>query len=228
MAGSSFFALFDDIASILDDVSVMTKVAAKKTAGVLGDDLALNAQQVTGVPVNRELAVVWAVAKGSFVNKLILVPAALLISAFAPWAITPLLMLGGAFLCYEGVEKLAHKYLSHGDSPEGHHAARAEALQDQAVDMVAFERGKIKGAVRTDFILSAEIIVISLGAVAGADFTRQVMVLSIIAVAMTAGVYGLVAGIVKLDDLGLYLSRKPSRPLAWLGRRGGGAAPKRL
>jgi predicted DNA repair protein MutK len=134
-------------------------------------------------------------------------------------------MLGGAFLCYEGVEKLAHKYLSHGDSPEGHHAARAEALQDQAVDMVAFERGKIKGAVRTDFILSAEIIVISLGAVAGADFTRQVMVLSIIAVAMTAGVYGLVAGIVKLDDLGLYLSRKPSRPLAWLGRRVVGAAP---
>ncbi|MGY6270163.1 DUF808 domain-containing protein [Achromobacter denitrificans] len=225
MAGSSFFALFDDIATILDDVSVMTKVAAKKTAGVLGDDLALNAQQVTGVPVDRELAVVWAVARGSFVNKLILVPAALLISAFAPWAITPLLMLGGAFLCYEGVEKLAHKYLSHGDSPEGHHAARAEALQDRAVDMVAFERGKIKGAVRTDFILSAEIIVISLGAVAGADFTRQVMVLSIIAVAMTVGVYGLVAGIVKLDDLGLYLSRKPSRSLAWLGRRIVGAAP---
>jgi len=225
MAGSSFFALFDDIATILDDVSVMTKVAAKKTAGVLGDDLALNAQQVTGVPVNRELAVVWAVAKGSFVNKLILVPAALLVSAFAPWAITPLLMLGGAFLCYEGVEKLAHKYLSHGDSPEGHHAALAEALQDRAVDMVAFERSKIKGAVRTDFILSAEIIVISLGAVAGADFTRQIMVLSIIAVAMTVGVYGLVAGIVKLDDLGLYLSRKRSQALAWLGRRIVGAAP---
>jgi predicted DNA repair protein MutK len=203
----------------------MTKVAAKKTAGVLGDDLALNAQQVTGVPVNRELAVVWAVAKGSFVNKLILVPAALLVSAFAPWAITPLLMLGGAFLCYEGVEKLAHKYLSHGDSPEGHHAALAEALQDRAVDMVAFERSKIKGAVRTDFILSAEIIVISLGAVAGADFTRQIMVLSIIAVAMTVGVYGLVAGIVKLDDLGLYLSRKRSQALAWLGRRIVGAAP---
>jgi predicted DNA repair protein MutK len=217
--------LFDDIATILDDVSVMTKVAAKKTAGVLGDDLALNAQQVTGVPVNRELAVVWAVAKGSFVNKLILVPAALLVSAFAPWAITPLLMLGGAFLCYEGVEKLAHKYLSHGDSPEGHHAALAEALQDRAVDMVAFERSKIKGAVRTDFILSAEIIVISLGAVAGADFTRQIMVLSIIAVAMTVGVYGLVAGIVKLDDLGLYLSRKRSQALAWLGRRIVGAAP---
>lgn len=140
MAGSSFFALFDDIATILDDVSVMTKVAAKKTAGVLGDDLALNAQQVTGVPVNRELPVVWAVAKGSFINKLILVPAALLISAFAPWAVTPLLMVGGAFLCYEGVEKLAHKFLPHGDSDEGNHAARAEALQDDSVDMVAFER----------------------------------------------------------------------------------------
>lgn len=225
MAGSSFFALFDDIATILDDVSVMTKVAAKKTAGMLGDDLALNAQQVSGVPVNRELPVVWAVAKGSFVNKLILVPAALLISAFAPWAITPLLMLGGAFLCYEGVEKLAHKYLSHGESPAGHHAARAEALQNQSVDMVAFEKTKIKGAVRTDFILSAEIIVISLGAVAGADFTRQVAVLSIIAIAMTVGVYGLVAGIVKLDDLGLYLSQKSSRAMAWLGERIVGAAP---
>lgn len=225
MAGSSFFALFDDIATILDDVSVMTKVAAKKTAGVLGDDLALNAQQVSGVPVNRELPVVWAVAKGSFINKLILVPAALLISAFAPWAITPLLMLGGAFLCYEGVEKLAHKFLSHGESPEGHHAARAEALQNQSVDMVAFEKAKIKGAVRTDFILSAEIIVISLGAVAGADFTRQVAVLSIIAIAMTVGVYGLVAGIVKLDDLGLHLSQNSSRAVAWLGERIVGAAP---
>ena len=217
MAGSSFFALFDDIATILDDVSVMTKVAAKKTAGVLGDDLALNAQQVTGVPVNRELPVVWAVARGSFINKLILVPSALLISAFAPWAVTPLLMLGGAFLCFEGVEKLAHKFLPHGASAEGNHAARAEALQDASVDMVAFERDKIKGAVRTDFILSAEIIVISLGAVADADFTRQVLVLSIIAIAMTVGVYGLVAGIVKLDDLGLYLSRKRSQAVAWLG-----------
>lgn len=225
MAGSSFFALFDDIATILDDVSVMTKVAAKKTAGVLGDDLALNAQQVTGVPVNRELPVVWAVAKGSFINKLILVPAALLVSAFAPWAITPLLMVGGAFLCYEGVEKLAHKFLPHGDSDEGNHAARAEALQDASVDMVAFERDKIKGAVRTDFILSAEIIVISLGAVADADFTRQVLVLSVIAIAMTIGVYGLVAGIVKLDDLGLYMSRKSSQGVAWLGRRIVGAAP---
>ncbi|MBP6706221.1 MAG: DUF808 domain-containing protein [Achromobacter sp.] len=225
MAGSSFFALFDDIATILDDVSVLTKVAAKKTAGVLGDDLALNAQQVSGVPVNRELPVVWAVAKGSFVNKLILVPAALLISAFAPWAVTPLLMVGGAFLCFEGVEKLAHKFLPHGDTAEGNHAARAEALQDASVDMVAFERDKIKGAIRTDFILSAEIIAITLGAVAGADFVRQVLVLSGIAIAMTIGVYGLVAGIVKLDDLGLYLSRKRSRAVAWMGERIVGAAP---
>lgn len=225
MAGSSFFALFDDIATILDDVSVLTKVAAKKTAGVLGDDLALNAQQVSGVPVNRELPVVWAVAKGSFVNKLILVPAALLISAFAPWAVTPLLMVGGAFLCFEGVEKLAHKFLPHGDTAEGNHAARAEALQDASVDMVAFERDKIKGAIRTDFILSAEIIAITLGAVAEADFVRQVLVLSGIAIAMTIGVYGLVAGIVKLDDLGLYLSRKRSRAVAWMGERIVGAAP---
>ncbi len=225
MAGSSFFALFDDIATILDDVSVMTKVAAKKTAGVLGDDLALNAQQVTGVPVNRELPVVWAVAKGSFINKLILVPSALLISAFVPWLVTPLLMLGGAFLCFEGVEKLAHKFLPHDESDEGSHAARAQALQDESVDMVAFERSKIKGAVRTDFILSAEIIVISLGAVAGADFTRQVAVLSIIAIAMTIGVYGLVAGIVKLDDLGLHLSQKRGQAVAWLGRGIVGAAP---
>ncbi len=225
MAGSSFFALFDDIATILDDVSVMTKVAAKKTAGVLGDDLALNAQQVSGVPVNRELPVVWAVAKGSFINKLILVPSALLISAFVPWLVTPLLMLGGAFLCFEGVEKLAHKFLPHEEADGDKHAARAHALQDASVDMVAFERDKIKGAVRTDFILSAEIIVISLGAVAGADFTRQVAVLSIIAIAMTIGVYGLVAGIVKLDDLGLHLSKKRTQAVAGLGRGIVAAAP---
>jgi len=225
MAGSSFFALFDDIATILDDVSVMTKVAAKKTAGVLGDDLALNAQQVSGVPVNRELPVVWAVAKGSFINKLILVPSALVISAFAPWAVTPLLMVGGAFLCFEGVEKLAHKFLPHGDTADGNHAARAEALQDASVDMVAFERDKIKGAVRTDFILSAEIIAITLGVVAGADMVRQTIVLAGIALVMTVGVYGLVAGIVKLDDLGLYLSTKRSQAVAWLGKRIVAAAP---
>lgn len=225
MAGSSFFALFDDIATILDDVSVMTKVAAKKTAGVLGDDLALNAQQVSGVPVNRELPVVWAVAKGSLINKLILVPSALVISAFAPWAVTPLLMAGGLFLCFEGVEKLAHKFLPHGDTVEGNHAARAEALQDAAVDMVAFERDKIKGAVRTDFILSAEIIAITLGAVAGADLLRQTVVLAGIALVMTVGVYGLVAGIVKLDDLGLYLSGRRAALVAALGKRIVAAAP---
>ncbi|MFY3131579.1 DUF808 domain-containing protein [Achromobacter ruhlandii] len=225
MAGSSFFALFDDIATILDDVSVMTKVAAKKTAGVLGDDLALNAQQVSGVPVNRELPVVWAVAKGSLINKLILVPSALVISAFAPWAVTPLLMAGGLFLCFEGVEKLAHKFLPHGDTVEGNHAARAEALQDAAVDMVAFERDKIKGAVRTDFILSAEIIAMTLGAVAGADLLRQTVVLAGIALVMTVGVYGLVAGIVKLDDLGLYLSGRRAALVAALGKRIVAAAP---
>lgn len=210
MAGSSFFALFDDIATILDDVSVLTKVAAKKTAGVLGDDLALNAQQVTGVAVNRELPVVWAVFKGSLRNKCILVPAALLISAFAPWAVTPLLMVGGAFLCFEGAEKLIHRFLPHDSTPAGNHEARVTALQNDQVDMVAFEREKIKGAVRTDFILSAEIIAITLGAVAGADFARQAAVVTTIALAMTVGVYGLVAGIVRLDDMGLYLRNKHS------------------
>jgi predicted DNA repair protein MutK len=224
MAGSSFFALLDDIATLLDDVSVMTKVALKKTAGVLGDDLALNAQQVTGVPVNRELPVVWAVAKGSFLNKLILVPAALLISAFAPWLITPLLMLGGAFLCFEGFEKLAHKFLHTPDEDE-QRAKLSEALQDPAVDIVAFEKEKIKGAVLTDFILSAEIIAITLGAVAAGTFTQQVVVLSGIAIAMTIGVYGLVAGIVKLDDLGLYLTQKASSAAQAIGKAIVSAAP---
>jgi predicted DNA repair protein MutK len=219
LAGSSLLALIDDIATILDDVSVMTKVAAKKTAGVLGDDLALNAQQVTGVAAERELPVVWAVAKGSLLNKLILVPAALLISALAPWAITPLLMLGGAFLCFEGFEKLAHKFLHSKAEEEANHARQLDALNDPAIDMVAFERDKIKGAVRTDFILSAEIIAITLGAVAAASFLKQVLVLSLIAVVMTVGVYGLVAGIVKLDDLGLHLRQRESR----LAQRFGGA-----
>ncbi len=208
MAASSLLALIDDIATILDDVAVMSKVAAKKTAGVLGDDLALNAQQVAGVQADRELPVVWAVAKGSALNKLILVPAALAISAFAPWAVTPLLMLGGAFLCFEGVEKLAHKFLHDPAEDAAHHAALTQALVDPSVDLVALEKDKIKGAVRTDFILSAEIIVISLGAAAGASIGTQAAVLSVIAVAMTIGVYGLVAGIVKLDDLGLWLSRQ--------------------
>ncbi|MNZ87697.1 Inner membrane protein YedI [compost metagenome] len=202
--------LIDDIATVLDDVSVMTKVAAKKTAGVLGDDLALNAQQVTGVRAEREIPVVWAVAKGSFLNKLILVPAALLISAFIPWAVTPLLMVGGAFLCYEGFEKLAHKFLHNKAQDQAEHEARTEALADPAVDLVAFEQTKIKGAIRTDFILSAEIIAITLGAVAAAPLTQQIIVLSGIAIVMTIGVYGLVAGIVKLDDLGLWLTGKAS------------------
>jgi predicted DNA repair protein MutK len=208
VAGSSLLTLIDDIATILDDVSVMTKVAAKKTAGVLGDDLALNAQQVTGVKAERELPVVWAVAKGSTKNKLILVPAALAISAFAPWAVTPLLMLGGAFLCYEGFEKLAHKILHSKAEDQAHHAAHVQAVANPAVDLVALEKDKIKGAVRTDFILSAEIIVISLGTVATHPFATQISVLAGIALIMTVGVYGLVAGIVKLDDAGLYLSRK--------------------
>ncbi len=217
MAGSSLLVLIDDIATVLDDVSVMTKVAAKKTAGVLGDDLALNAQQVTGVRAEREIPVVWAVAKGSFVNKLILVPAALLISAFIPWAVTPLLMVGGAFLCFEGFEKLAHKFLHSKAEEQAEHEARVEAVADPAVDLVAFEQTKIKGAIRTDFILSAEIIAITLGTVAAAPLSQQIIVLSGIAIVMTIGVYGLVAGIVKLDDLGLWLTQKASRAAQVLG-----------
>lgn len=217
MAGSSLLVLIDDIATVLDDVSVMTKVAAKKTAGVLGDDLALNAQQVTGVRAEREIPVVWAVAKGSFVNKLILVPAALLISAFIPWAVTPLLMIGGAFLCFEGFEKLAHKFLHSKAEGQAEHAALVEAVADPDVDLVAFEQTKIKGAIRTDFILSAEIIAITLGTVAAAPLSQQIIVLSGIAIVMTIGVYGLVAGIVKLDDLGLWLTQKASRAAQALG-----------
>ena len=204
MAGASLLAVFDDIAAILDDVSLMTKVAAKKTAGVLGDDLALNAQQVAGVNADRELPVVWAVAKGSFWNKVILVPAALAISAVAPWLVTPLLMVGGAYLCFEGFEKIYHKLFHHEEEVQ-HHSAELQALADPGIDMVEFEKDKIKGAIRTDFILSAEIIVIALGTVTDASFSSQVLVVSLIALIMTVGVYGLVAGIVKLDDAGLYL-----------------------
>jgi len=211
MAASSLLVLIDDIATVLDDVSLMTKVAAKKTAGVLGDDLALNAQQVTGVRAEREIPVVWAVAKGSLLNKAILVPAALLISAFIPWAVTPLLMVGGAYLCFEGFEKLAHKFLHKKDDDAAQHEARKQALADAKVDLVAFEKDKIKGAVRTDFILSAEIIAITLGTVADAPLSQQIIVLSGIAVVMTIGVYGLVAGIVKLDDLGLWMTQKASK-----------------
>jgi uncharacterized protein len=208
MAVSNLLALIDDIATVLDDVAILTKVATKKTAGVLGDDLALNAQQVTGVRADRELPVVWAVAKGSLVNKAILVPAALAISALAPWAVTPLLMIGGLFLCYEGFEKLAHKFLAPRGEDEAHHAALTQALADPNIDMATLERDKIKGAIRTDFVLSAEIIAITLGAVAAASFTTQVAVLVSIALLMTVGVYGIVAGIVKLDDFGLWLSRR--------------------
>ena len=205
MAGSSLLALLDDIATLLDDISVLTKVAAKKTAGVLGDDLALNAEQVSGVRAERELPVVWAVAKGSFVNKLILVPAALAISAFIPWLITPLLMLGGLFLCYEGFEKVLHKFFHDGEKERAGRTEILKAVADPAVDLVAFEKAKIRGAIRTDFILSAEIIVIALGTVKDAEFAVQVVVVSLIAVLITAVVYGLVAGVVKLDDAGLHL-----------------------
>ncbi|KAA1188189.1 DUF808 domain-containing protein [Pseudohalioglobus sediminis] len=222
MAGSSLLLLLDDIAAVLDDVSVMTKVAAKKTAGVLGDDLAVNAEKVTGVRAERELPVVWAVAKGSFLNKLILVPLALLASAFAPWLITPALLAGGLYLCFEGSEKLLHKFL-HGREEDTERARRIEALSHEEVDLVEYERGKIKGAIRTDFILSAEIIVLTLGVVAGADFITQVGVLSGIAIVMTVGVYGLVAGIVKLDDAGMHLYAREGegawpRFLRWLGQ----------
>lgn len=235
MAGSSLLALLDDITTLLDDISVMTKVATKKTAGVLGDDLALNAQQVSGIQPDRELPVVWAVAKGSLVNKAILVPAALGIAAFEAWLhgrghniplITPLLMIGGAFLCYEGVEKLVHKFL-HKPDVEAEQAQHVRAVADESVDLVAFEKDKIKGAIRTDFILSAEIIVISLGTVAAEPFTKQLGVLVAISLIMTVGVYGLVGGIVKLDDLGLRLTREGAgKASAALGRGILALAPK--
>lgn len=207
---SSLPALLDDVASLLDDVAVLTKAATRKTAGVLGDDLALNAQQVAGLRAHRELPVVWAVAKGSLVNKAILVPAALAISAFLPWAVMPLLMLGGVYLCYEGFEKLAHRFLHSQAEDAAHHAELVDAMSDPAGDVVAAEKAKVKGAVRTDFILSAEIIVISLGVVADAPFATRVAVLGGIALLMTVGVYGLVGGIVKLDDVGLHLSQRAS------------------
>ncbi|MCU7995696.1 DUF808 domain-containing protein [Shewanella glacialipiscicola] len=206
MAGASLLTLLDDIASILDDVAVMSKVAAKKTAGVLGDDLALNAQQVTGVSAERELPVVWAVAKGSFRNKLILVPAAMLISAFIPWAVTPLLMFGGLFLCYEGFEKLHHSY-SHRKGQQQHETQVENELPD-IKDLAAYEAEKVKGAIRTDFVLSAEIIAITLGIVADKSLSTQFFTLSVIGIIMTIGVYGLVAAIVKMDDAGLYLSQR--------------------
>ncbi|PLW81380.1 DUF808 domain-containing protein [Kineobactrum sediminis] len=217
MAGSSLLALIDDIATVLDDVSLMTKAATKKTAGVLGDDLALNAQQVSGVKPARELPVVWAVAKGSFLNKTILVPAAVAISFFVPWLVTPLLMLGGAFLCFEGFEKLVHKFL-HREEAQAHRHELREALKNPEADLRILEKNKIKGAIRTDFILSAEIIAITLGTVAGESIGMQFLVLSVVAIMITVVVYGLVAGIVKLDDGGLYLSRKDSELAQKAGR----------
>ena len=215
MAGSSLLVLLDDIAAVLDDVAMMTKVAAKKTAGVLGDDLAVNAEKVTGVRADRELPVVWAVAKGSMRNKCILVPAALIISLVAPWLITPLLIMGGLYLCFEGFEKVAHKFLHSAAEDQAHHQDLVEHLADPSVDLVAYEKDKIKGAVRTDFILSAEIIVLTLGVVAEMSFTTQVLVVAGIAFIMTVGVYGLVAGIVKLDDAGLYLMQREGEG-AWV------------
>ena len=212
MAGSSLFALLDDIATMLDDISLMTKVAAKKTAGVLGDDLALNAQQVSGVRAERELPIVWQVAKGSFRNKLILVPAALLISATVPALIGPLLVLGGLFLCYEGVEKVWH-YLAHRSEAEEHKAALQQVLHHPEQSVLEFEQEKIKGAIRTDFILSAEIIVIALGTASHQSFMMQAIVVSLIALVMTIGVYGLVALIVKLDDIGLHLMARPKESI---------------
>lgn len=215
---SRFFALLDDIALLLDDVAVLTKAAAKKNAGILGDDLALNAEQVAGVKADRELPVVWAVAKGSFVNKLILVPAALALATFVPWAITPLMILGGAFLCYEGATKVLKRFFTSKEQARTEHKKLLAAVSDQKIDMVQFEKDKIKGAVRTDFILSAEVIVITLGTLsASTPFATKAAVVSIMALAMTIGVYGLVAGIVKLDDLGLRLHAASSAAKRMIG-----------
>ncbi|ENQ8178405.1 hypothetical protein BS623_03585 [Vibrio parahaemolyticus] len=214
MAGASLLTLLDDIAAVLDDVALMSKMAAKKTAGVLGDDLALNAQQVSGVASEREIPVVWAVAKGSFKNKLILVPSALLISAVIPWLIMPLLLIGGLFLCFEGAEKVLEKLF-----PHSHPHEEKEELVDTGESLEDYEKRKVAGAIRTDFILSAEIIVIALGTVTGASLVTQVLVVSLIAVIMTIGVYGLVAGIVKLDDLGFYLEIR-SKGKGWMAKVG--------
>jgi len=223
LAGASLLLLLDDIAAVLDDVATMTKVAARKTAGVLGDDLAVNAEKVTGVRAERELPVVWAVARGSFFNKCILVPAALAVSLLAPWLITPLLMLGGLYLCYEGFEKLAHGFL-HPEEKKAHHRGVLQRLSGDPAELLAYEQKKIKGAVRTDFILSAEIIVLTLGIVAGMPFLTRVLVLCAIAMIMTVGVYGLVAAIVKLDDAGVYLMQREGEGAwrsfqRWLGER---------
>jgi uncharacterized protein len=225
MAGSSFFMLLDDIAALLDDVAVMSKTAVSKTAGVLGDDLALNAQQVAGVTPDRELPVVWAVAKGSAINKVILVPVALALSALLPKLIPPLLMIGGAYLCFEGIEKIYHSWF-HKDEANAHEAEHVKAVDDESIDLVQFEQDKIKGAIRTDFILSAEIIVIALGTFAGRSLLEQSLSLIAVAIVMTVGVYGLVAGIVKMDDVGLYFMRSRQAMTKIVGQFLVSAAPK--
>ena len=225
MATGSLLALVDDIASVLDDVALLSKLAAKKTAGVLGDDLALNAQQVTGLAAERELPVVWAVARGSLMNKAILVPAALAISSVVPWLVTPLLMAGGAYLCFEGFEKLAHRFLHSREEDDAHRTELLKGVRDDSVDLVTLERERIKGAIRTDFILSAEIITIALGIVAGAPFLTQLLVLAGVAVLMTVGVYGFVAAIVKLDDLGLWMSQRRPALVRSVGQGLVSAAP---
>jgi len=203
MAGASLLTLLDDIATLLDDIAAMSKVAAKKTAGVLGDDLAVNAEQVSGVKAERELPVVWAVAKGSLLNKCIIVPILLLFSAFMPWIITPMLMMGGLYLCFEGAEKVWHTLM--------HRKAHTETetlKKPEIKDLVAYEKAKVKGAIRTDFILSLEIIVIALGTMMDKPFVTQAIGLSVVAIAMTLFVYGLVAVIVKIDDVGLHFAKQ--------------------
>ena len=234
MPAANLLALLDDIASVLDDVAAFSKLAAKKTAGVLGDDLALNAQQVAGVQASRELPVIWAVARGSFVNKAVLVPAALMISAFAPVLVTPLLMIGGTYLCFEGFEKVSHRLLHRGtgdgehteDEAEQAEAVVARVLTEPAADPMVLERDKIKGAIRTDFILSAEIIIIALGTVAAAPLLTRIGVLTAVAVLMTVAVYGFVAMIIKLDDLGWWLQRRGGRLAELAGGILLGTAPR--
>ena len=234
MPAANLLALLDDIASVLDDVAAFSKLAAKKTAGVLGDDLALNAQQVAGVQASRELPVIWAVARGSFVNKAVLVPAALVISAFAPVLVTPLLMVGGTYLCFEGFEKVSHRLLHRGtgdgeqakDEAEQAEAVVARVLAEPAADPMVLERDKIKGAIRTDFILSAEIIIIALGTVAAAPLLTRIGVLTAVAVLMTVAVYGFVGMIIKLDDLGWWLQRRGGRLAELAGGILLGTAPR--
>ncbi|WP_116826494.1 MULTISPECIES: DUF808 domain-containing protein [Pseudomonas syringae group] len=203
MAFGSGLALLDDIATLLDDVAAQSKIATTKTAGVLGDDLALNAQQVTGVRAEREIPVVLAVAKGSLLNKAALIPIAMLISAFAPWAITPLLMVGGAYLCFEGVEKVLHRFLH--PEVDQERAERVKAIAEPKVDMVEFERKKIRGAVITDLVLSGEILVLALATVASEPLLEQFLTLVVVSLIITFAVYGFVAGIVRMDDVGLRL-----------------------